>query len=286
MRPIEQHAAIVPELLGGADRARFWRAPRHDGLEGLTATFSRHRYAPHTHETYVVGAIVAGCETYFLRGERHYAGVGEFCFVNPGEVHDGEPFGPGYAYRMTYPSVALLRAAAAELCGRDDAAAPFFPRAVVRDAEAARLFVAAHRLLEGGADPLEGDEALLRAYALLIARHARGARPPAVLRDAGGAVRRARDYLDANFAQAVDLATLASVAGLTRHHLVRLFKRATGLTPHAYLTDCRIRAARRLLASGAPPAEVAVACGFFDQSHLTRAFKSRIGLAPGAYRAG
>ncbi|HET8728202.1 MAG TPA: AraC family transcriptional regulator [Alphaproteobacteria bacterium] len=285
MDVIEQSEAVDAAQFGAGDRARFWRARRHDGLEGLTATFRRHRYAPHTHETYVVGVIVAGCEAYHLRGERHYARAGEVCFVNPGEVHDGEPAGSGYAYRMTYPSVALMRGIAAELYDRDVVAAPFFPRAVVRDPAAFQAFVAAHGRIEQGADPLAADEALVRAYALMIARHAEGAWRPADAQSAGRAVQRVRDYLEAHFAEEVDLATLAAVAGLTRHHLIRLFKRETGLTPHAYLTDCRVRAARRQLASGVAPAEVAADCGFFDQSHLTRAFKSRMGVGPGAFRA-
>ena len=284
MEPIEQQAAVDAALLGAGDRARFWRAQRHNGLQGLTATFRRHRYAPHMHETYALGVILSGCEVYRLRGERHHAGAGDLCFVNPGEVHDGEPLGAGYAYRMTYPSVALLSGIAAELAGRDHAGAPFFPHTLARDPPAFSAFVAAHRRIERDADPLGADEALLRAYALLVVRHAKELPPPADARPAGRAVARVRDYLEAYFARAVDLATLAEVAGLTRSHLVRLFKREVGLTPHAYLTDCRVRAARRLLASGLPPAEVAASCGFFDQSHLTRAFKSRRGVGPGAYR--
>jgi AraC-like DNA-binding protein len=285
MQPIEQRAAIVPELLGAGDRAQFWRAQRYDGLEGLTATFRRHRYAPHTHDTYAIGVVSAGCETFVVRGQRHYVRAGDLCFVNPGEVHDGEPYGPGYAYRMTYPSVALLRNVAAELCGRDEAVAPFFPHAVACDPLAREVFLAAHRRIEHDSNRLAADEAIVQAYALLIARHAANAPPPAALRRTGGAVGRVRAYLEANFANDVDLATLASVAGLTRHHLLRVFKREVGLTPHAYLTDCRVRSARRQLAAGAAPLDVALACGFFDQSHLTRAFKSRMGVAPGAYRA-
>jgi AraC-like DNA-binding protein len=98
-------------------------------------------------------------------------------------------------------------------------------------------------------------------------------------------VKRARDYLDARFADDVPLSDLAAMAGLNRAHLVRAFRKALGTTPHAYQTDRRFRAARRMLASGESPAEVALACGFCDQSHLNRVFKSRMGVTPGAYRA-
>ena len=284
MQLISQEAAVDPGALGAGDHVHFWRAHRHDGLEGLTATFRRHRYAPHTHETYAIGIILAGRDTYVLRGERRYARAGDLVFINPGDVHDGEPAGAGYAYRVTYPSVALMREIAAELCGKDDAPAPYFPRCIARDPIAAVAFVSAHTRLEANAEPIGSDEALVGAYALLVCRHAKAVRSawPA---SAPRAVARVRDFLEAHYADEIDLASLAALAGLTRCHLVRIFKRAFRLTPHAYLTDCRVRVARRMLATGAAPAEVAAACGFFDQSHLTRVFKRRTGVPPGAFRA-
>lgn len=285
MSTIEQSAALEPDRLGARDRARFFRAGRHDRLEGLTAAFRAHRYAPHSHETYVVGVIVAGCEAFQLRGARRLAAAGDVCFVHPGDVHDGEPAGEGYAYRMTYPSIGLMQEIAADLTDRDVAPAPFFADPVLRDPDAYAAFVAAHRALEAEPDGLLGEEALVSAYALLVARHA-GVAPMDAARGTGPAIGRARDFLDAHFAEEIDLARLANVAGLSRHHFLRRFKHETGLTPHAYLTDCRVRAARRLVAAGEPLAEVAAACGFFDQSHLSNAFKARVGVAPGAFRRG
>lgn len=279
---IDQSAALDPTTLGDADRARFWRETRHGGLECLSASFRQHRYAPHSHDTFVVGVIEAGCEAYRLRGVQHLAAAGDLCFVNPGEVHDGEPFNDGYAYRMTYPSEALLAGVAADLAGTETAPVPHFRDGVVADAEAFALFGRAHRLLESGRASLGADEALLEAYSLIVARHA--AVPVRRPSAAPAAVARARDYLDAHHTEEVDLAALATVAGLSRHHLVRAFKRHTGLTPHAFQTDRRVRTARRLLGEGRPLADVAVACGFSDQSHLTRVFKARVGVPPGAFR--
>jgi AraC-like DNA-binding protein len=46
----------------------------------------------------------------------------------------------------------------------------------------------------------------------------------------------------------------------------------------------RVNAARQQLGRGDSPAEVALACGFFDQSHLSRVFKAHTGVTPGVYR--
>ncbi len=101
MRLISQQEALGVGELGAGEAARLWREPRYDGLDCLAARFRTHRYSTHTHETYVLGVITAGCEGYWLRGETRHAAAGEFCFVNPGEAHDGAPVGEGFAYRMT-----------------------------------------------------------------------------------------------------------------------------------------------------------------------------------------
>jgi AraC-like DNA-binding protein len=90
--------------------------------------------------------------------------------------------------------------------------------------------------------------------------------------------------LDAHLGDEIELVELARVAGLSRSHFIRAFRKETGLTPHAYLIDQRFRAASRLLGCGESPSDVALACGFFDQSHLNRVFKARMGVTPGIYR--
>lgn len=279
----DQITALAERGLAAGDRARYWRAARYGGLECLAARFGSHRYAPHTHDTYVVGAIVSGCETFVVRGVRRYARAGDVCFVHPGEVHDGEPHGGSYAYRMSYPPAELLRDVAGELTGRASAATPFFPEPIVRDPAAAALFVAAHRGL-ALSDALYGDERFVAVLAAMLSRHARLGEPGPVGTEAGP-VARAQDYLDGHYGEDVDLATLAGVAGVSRFHLIRAFRKETGLTPHAWLTDRRVRAARGLLAAGRTPGEAAADCGFADQSHLTRAFKARVGVTPGRFRA-
>lgn len=72
--------------------------------------------------------------------------------------------------------------------------------------------------------------------------------------------------------------------GVDRFRLTRAFKAAFGLPPHAYLVQLRLSMARRLLARGAQPAEVASDLGFADQSHLGRWFLRAYGLTPAAYR--
>jgi AraC-like DNA-binding protein len=266
------------------DETFFWRPERYGQLDCFTATFRKHVFPPHTHETYVIGTVTAGLHCYMHNGRMVRTGPGQFCFINPGEVHDGAPIGAGYSYRMIYPTTEFLEAIMREATGRSDGP-PRFVAPEVRDPELAREFAAAHQGLEDEAQPLAADEALAGVLVKAVVRHASAA--PG-LRRAGqesAAVARARDYLDANLDQAVDLMTLARVAGLSGYHLIRVFRKATGLSPHAWLVDRRVHLAAHRIRLGEPLSAVASRCGFSDQSHLTRLFKARLGVTPGQYRA-
>jgi len=82
----------------------------------------------------------------------------------------------------------------------------------------------------------------------------------------------------------VSLDAMAHMAGLSQWYFLRLFQRATGLTPHAYQMDCRLRRLRALLRRGAKAADAALIAGFADQSHMQRIFKRYHALTPQQFR--
>ena len=111
------------------------------------------------------------------------------------------------------------------------------------------------------------------------------AEPPATAATAELA-QRVRALLDEAHPGAVVPDELAAATGCSRYTLYRAFRSAFGLSPGDYQRQLRLRAARRLLASGRGPAEVAAEVGFADQAHLTRWFVRTFGVTPGAYRLG
>ncbi|MBQ0820211.1 AraC family transcriptional regulator [Microvirga sp. HBU67558] len=287
MTVITPEVSLDPDLVGAGDVTHFWRVPRYRDLDCLRATFRRHAYARHSHDTYAIAAVLAGCETFFHRGEQHYAPAGSVAVVCPDEIHDGEPYGGGFEYRTFYPSAELMQEIAEDVTGRPLSRAPWFPHSVIADPELFQAQVRLHACLcqdERWSSEMEQDTRLIGFLSRLIARWADLDALPA-LRYGSKGILRARDYLDAHMSEEADLADLARLAGLSRSHFIRAFAKETGLTPHAYLLDRRFRAATRLLSQGAMPGDVAAACGFFDQSHLNRVFKARMGVTPGAYRA-
>lgn len=97
--------------------------------------------------------------------------------------------------------------------------------------------------------------------------------------------RRTKEILLANIGGTVGLAELAREAGLSRSHFARAFRTTTGLPPHKWLLARRIELAQDLLKNMTLPLdEVAIRCGFTDQSHFTRVFSRMMHVSPGDWR--
>jgi AraC-like DNA-binding protein len=98
-------------------------------------------------------------------------------------------------------------------------------------------------------------------------------------------LRRSIEYIEARCAEPIRLQELASVSGLSETYFSHAFKAATGMPPHRWQLQARVRRAKAMLSrSAAPLTEVAVATGFSDQPHFTRVFKALTGTTPSAWR--
>jgi AraC-like DNA-binding protein len=97
--------------------------------------------------------------------------------------------------------------------------------------------------------------------------------------------RRAADLLLQDLKGDCTIAELAVHCGLSPRHFARAFKATHGMPPHKWLLEQRIEHAKILLEGATPISEIALACGFADQSHFTRVFRTLVGTTPAAWRA-
>ncbi|WP_316188069.1 MULTISPECIES: AraC family transcriptional regulator [unclassified Bradyrhizobium] len=98
-------------------------------------------------------------------------------------------------------------------------------------------------------------------------------------------LQRVIDFIEASLGTDIRLDELAAQACLSPFHFSRLFREATGLSPHRYVTDRRVQAARHELAhNDAPLVQIALDFGFGSQANFTRVFRKATGLTPGQYR--
>ncbi len=273
------------------ERASFRASRRIPGLEMLKARYLSHSFSRHAHDGYALGVITHGALAFRFLGRNHVAPAGTVNLVVPGEIHDGHGAdAQGWAYRMFYLAPDMVRQVAVE-AGVLSGGSPHLPDFSSGVLDDPVLAVAVGRLhadmeAQGRAMPsLEQESRLLALLTRWVSLHGdqgRGRLPGAGQEP--GAVRLVREYIEAHVHEDVRLETLASLAQLSPFYLVRVFTRVTGLPPHAYHMQRRVACARNLLETSLPLVDVALACGFSDQSHLTRQFKKVLGIPPGTYR--
>ena len=97
-------------------------------------------------------------------------------------------------------------------------------------------------------------------------------------------IRRAKDLMLQHYHQPLELAELASAAGFSRYHFIRIFQRVYGLTPRQYLKDLRLAKARERLQQGQPVSVVCDAVGYLSLPTFSRAFKQGYGVSPRQYQ--
>jgi AraC family transcriptional regulator len=92
-------------------------------------------------------------------------------------------------------------------------------------------------------------------------------------------------YIEANLGSKLAIREMADLVALSKCHFSRAFKLTLGTSPMAYLGVRRVERAKLMMAStGQPLADIALACGFADQSHLSRYFRRIVGVSPSLWR--
>ena len=98
-------------------------------------------------------------------------------------------------------------------------------------------------------------------------------------------LKRAKALIENHLVSGICVEQVATVCGLSPSQFSRAFRTSTGFSPHSWLIHRRVEKARELLSVRTTPlVEVALACGFSDQSHFTRRFKQFQNVTPGQYR--
>lgn len=275
--------AEVPEH---DERLRFWRALPREAADIICGEGSVDALPFHAHDALQV--MLPASPFAVVDGRRGTVMVrpGQLYVTGPLELHgarsvDGVPC----AMRVVLVGAAMLPTLRDDLLRASGGAAGARQQFVLDDPA---LYAELWALIDDLRGPLV---ALACAPRLLgcIARVLSGlsARPSGVARRRAGrqaaGVARVREHLRAHVAENVSLDELAAVAGLSKFYLLRAFRAAHGVTPHAYQMQLRLAYAWRLIVDGRPLSRATYDAGFADQSHLTRRFASAFGLSPARY---
>jgi AraC-like DNA-binding protein len=264
-------------------RIRAWRPQVPGVAEVLHAQMTSHVYPMHTHESWTLLIVDDGMIRYDLHRHEHGALHRAVTLLPPRVPHNGRAAtSSGFRKRVVYLDLSYLPAS---LIG------PAVDRPVLFDPLLRQRIHQLHRALDEPGGELEA-ESRLALVAERLHQHLDG---HAVVRltgeqEAGPAradvAHQLRELIDAGFRDKVTLRQASAAIHAHPAHLVRMFSREFGISPHQYLTGRRVDLARRLLLDGVPPSAAAATVGFFDQSHLNRSFRRLLGTSPGRFAGG
>ena len=257
-----------------SDTTAFWRDPALPHVESRRACHSRACYKPHSHPTFSIGAVDAGGSIFTgsQDGQAMLAN-GSLVLVPAGCVHACNPL-PGtlWSYQMLHLDAQWLQAHAPALDG-DTATVLHCPLLYAQ-------FCAMNALLFSSAGTAEKDAALLAFLGACAS-----ARADVLPSERKPVPQRLVPVLATLQTQpSASLRQLAQAAGLSPYQLIRAFRAATGMTPHAFQLNAHVNRARSGLQAGTALAQLAHELGFADQSHFQRVFKAHTGITPGRYR--
>lgn len=241
-------------------------------------------FKKHFHGTFSVGVVEQGIGNFHYHRKNEVIGTGDIVLINPGEVHACNPESDiEWAYKMFFIDNALIQKTADELLGTTSEDLIFKP-ALVKNRSLSRSLHTLYSSILQSDTTLEKDFLILDILSQLILRYS-SHRPLLQLpRRAFKGTQKAYEYLMDHLPENISLHDLASVSGLSRYHLLRVFQRRFGLPPHAFQIQKRITKAKKQLAQNIPPAQIAYDLGFTDQSHFTKRFKSIVGATPSQYQ--
>lgn len=252
------------------------------GLELLKAQYHQKQFSKHVHEGYCIGVIEEGAQSFYRSGQRHIAPKGDIILVNSDEAHTGSSaVDSGWSYRAIYPTPEMLADVTQDFFIKKQI--PWFPNAVIHDQGLAQQFVLLFDLLEQQGNTLLKETMYLSTLACLVSRYSR--KPQAIidLPEVEQKINFIKALMTDTPEYDFSLNELADLVSLSSWHFLRQFKKIVGMPPHAWLIQIRLNKARKQLKQGYKISDVALNCGFSDQSHFNRHFKKAVGVTPLQY---
>jgi AraC-like DNA-binding protein len=260
----------------------FWRDPAMPYVESRRACHSRACYKPHSHPSFSIGAVDLGTSNFIGAAcGPMLIHAGTLVFVPSTCVHSCNPLpGSAWSYQMLHLDAHWLDALKRESCAgiQEDVVLASDTATYLKFCQLNALLFSAASVDEKETALIEfiGDYESSRQGMLAVAM------TPAV---ASHRLKAAMDCLQHERLGMHSLAELARMVGMSRYQLIRAFRTATGMTPHAYQLNFCINQARDWLRQGVALADIAYRLGFADQSHFQRVFKAHTGVTPGLYKA-
>ncbi|MBB3108885.1 AraC-like DNA-binding protein [Paenibacillus phyllosphaerae] len=268
---------------GAVPTVTFYRDEAMPFLEGKRCLANDFAYHKHFHEEYSIGLIDSGATNAWCDGTMLRVEAGNVISFPPLMLHACHPEeGVEWQYKMLFVKPDWFEGL--EQRTIDQLHIPYLLGGLKNESCRIRL----NRVMEalsGHADPLETETALVELIQALVLTDADDLRHERRNRQDRKYVTLMQEYIHAHYTERITLEELERIAGISKFHLIRMFKQWSHLPPHAYQNLLRINHAKTQLAKQRPIAEIADEAGFYDQSHFSRTFSRIVGTTPNRYAA-
>lgn len=232
------------------------------------------KFPAHRHKSVSLGMVLKGSRLLTIRQTKYVIAEGDIFIINSEESHSiGETLDTAHDY-------IVVSLTPKHIARYSDKELPLFENIVesrVLAENLEQLFCFLIRKSEGP-NPVD--------WSVLIGEMFRFRKDESVERSCDKRFEKVKTILDRSVTDPHSLSELAGEAAISEFHFSRMFKNYTGLAPHQYLLDNRLRFAREMLESGMSVSDVAIAAGFYDTSHFIRHFSGYYGVSPADFQKG
>jgi AraC-like DNA-binding protein len=248
-------------------------------VHGVNVTNEFHR---HVHDRFCIGIVQKGARVIYQGGTSTIIPENALFVINPGTSHACKSQHEEHSYLVICVEAESMKAISSEISEKASTV-PYFKSNPINDKELGSRLRRLFSLLENTSSALERESVLVSLLCVLITEY--GNEPPMPFRvdSHDSTIGKVCEFIRMHYAQDLSLKQLSRVACLSPFYFQRLFLTKTGVSPHDYLVQTRIRKALELLSEGQSIAGVALDTGFVDQSHFTRSFNRVTGITPGNY---
>jgi AraC-like DNA-binding protein len=250
-------------------------------IECRYTTKSSKHYKPHMHSTFSIGAIDEAEVIYSVAGEEAKLSRGKLALINPNSLHHCNPLNEiKRSYYMLYIDTTWAFQVQQSLFNTKE----FIPsnQVILEDEKLYADYIYVMDFFMQKDFLLEKEQLMvsfLQSLFLklnLFAKHNN--------EKLSSHVKILKELMASNFEEDLTLDSIAKSLYVNPYTLLRNFKDEVGITPHAYRINCKIEFAKTLLQEESDISQVALKCGFFDQSHFHRYFKAITAVTPNEYR--
>jgi len=242
----------------------------------LEASFTNKTFAPHFHDEYSIALITTGNHNFTCNKDDFSARPGDIRLINPYDIHVCKSKTWGY---ITFTPDNNFVEAFSESCQKELHNITF-ANPVIQNHKLSQLFLDLNSATKEWQDELMAENILEELVVNLISSYSNCTIKTKEISYSRAKLSQVVEYMKSNFDESLKLENLAEISGLSKYHFLRKFKEEFNMTPHAYLLQIRIHNAKNMLLENTNLSEIAISCGFSDQSHFTRVFNKVYGMSP------